>query len=199
MTKNFNIELKNPLRLLAICLVILLVIINPGIYLETDPIYLYPKDITLKYLILPSSIYVIYLTRRAIPEGMALRLLLLLGIWLILVLILTKFASELWIGPSDRRDGVFSHLIYISVALAGLFVASSDTKLSQQNYRHLSVAAVAASLFAVSQQIGLLGVPGIDLPGTSATVAGGTLGNRGVRQGIQRSARHCGWLSSWRA
>lgn len=183
MTRNFNIESKNPLRLLAICLFILLLIINPGIYLETDPIYLDPKDITLKYLILPSSVYAIYLARRAMPPGIALRLLLLLGIWLILLFILTKFSSELWIGPSNRRDGVFSHLIYISVALAGLFVVSSDTKLSQRNYRYLSVAAVAASLFAVSQQLGLLGVPGMDLPGTSATVAGGTLGNRGYMGG----------------
>lgn len=156
-------------------------IINPGLFLYVDPIYLYPKIWWIYIVLMPSSIAIIfqkgYSTKNIYSKiilGLFV-LLLIAGLWH------WKDSKSVWLGAQNRGDGILMHWSYLIVLISGISIAY---RISIQVFSHFMV--VGASILAttaVLQQIDIVGVPGIDLSGTSATVAGGTLGNRGYMGG----------------
>ncbi|WP_221091467.1 O-antigen ligase family protein [Deinococcus aquaedulcis] len=173
------------IRLLLFALVILPLLINPVVTLSFDDVYLYPKLWWLYGVILPAAVLVmrVHVTQRLIP---AFWWLLALAGWLILGGLAVHHSLFTWYGASDRGDGVFMHIVYIIVALAGLTWAQDRGALAV-SLCCAQAFAIGTSLLALTnilQQWGLLGVPGEGaFQGVTATLYGGTLGNRGYMGG----------------
>ncbi|OWL98830.1 hypothetical protein CBQ26_01010 [Deinococcus indicus] len=170
----------NPKMFLAI-LIALPLIIDPGLFLNTESIYLIPKIRWIYLILLPSILTLIFLSgnfRKLCSFKFIVIffiVFLLAGIWN------WNDAGATWMGAPNRGDGIVMHLVYLAVSLAGITIASQIS--TQRTFLYLATGAAVLSLTAILQQLEIVGVLGIDLAGTSATVGGGTLGNRGYMGG----------------
>ncbi len=203
---------RMPTSLLLLALFIPVLLINPNLSLNFDEVYLWPKLFWIYFVTLPTTVLVIWYGKHILYMPRTKALLLLLSIWGTLLAVSTLPNSAGWTGwwgTVDRADGVLMHLLYTIILIAGLIWA-----LVQQNSQGLfeRAALLCGTLLALTnilQQIGLMGTPGEGaVSGISATLFGGTLGNRGYMGGalalllpivanfVQRS--HA-WLWNWSA
>ncbi|MBZ9753429.1 O-antigen ligase family protein [Deinococcus sp. HMF7604] len=178
-------NIKVPILLILFELCILLLLINPGVFLSSDSIYLIPKLWWIYIVLAPTAGLLFWRAQATMDWWMVLPVLLFSG-WLLVTSLWLRPLIPLWMGPEDRADGILMHLIYCLIALSGAAWMSSaplGTVLNRVG-QFLSICGGVLSLVAILQQLQLLGVPGLNATeGMSATVAGGTLGNRGYMGG----------------
>lgn len=156
-------------------------IIDLGLFLNTESIYLNPKIWWIYLVLLPSSLALIFRNGNFTKLRSFKFILVLFTVFLLAGVWHWKDTGNTWMGAPNRRDGIIMHWVYLAVSLSGIAMASRIP--DQRTFSFLAVGAAILSLTAILQQIDVAGVPGIDLPGAAATVAGGTLGNRGYMGG----------------
>lgn len=149
--------------------------------MSTESIYLYPKLWWIYLVIFPAALSFI-LTNKSEKVSLVSKILLYSLAFYLFFSGLSHYPNMTpWLGAPNRGDGIIMHWVYFTVSLTGIAMASRFP--AQRTFSFAAVGAAILSLTAILQQIDVAGVPGIDLPGAAATVAGGTLGNRGYMGG----------------
>lgn len=178
---------NRPSALLVFALCGLPLWINPALTLSFDAVYLTPKLIWIYAILLPSSLLLLWQLRKHLHQlGLVLPF---VGTWLFLMCLSALNNQNLWPnwwGAADRADGVLMHGVYVILLLTGTgYVRLADFN-AQQWILDIGLL-VGGSLLALTnilQQVHLMGVPGEGaLTGVSATLFGGTVGNRGYMGG----------------
>lgn len=162
-------------------------LINPVITQSFDEIYLWPKIWWIYAVITPSALLLIWQNRTQVHLSVATMLLGGMTSWLLVAGLLLSPVRLTWLGPEDRADGIFMHLVYLLLAGAGLLWISNGQTRYKTNFlsKVFAVGACILALSNISQQLGLLGIPGEGaFMGITATLFGGTLGNRGYMGGV---------------
>lgn len=184
---SFNLSSKPSVSLLPLGLVVLPLIINPTISLSFDEVYLWPKLLWSYAVILPTTLLVIW-QRWAILRDRELKPLHLVlaawATWLVVSSLANGAGWSMWWGAADRADGVLMHLLYVVVLLAGLAWARTQKNVQSMFGKAALAGGALLALTNILQQLGLMGIPGEGaISGVSATLFGGTLGNRGYMGG----------------
>lgn len=166
-------------------LVLLPLFINATVAASFDTVYLWPKVWWIYGVILPTALLVVVQGRRHLSLVGSSRLLSLLGAlmaWLLLGALIRGDRAEWW-GMPDRADGVVMHGVYALVLLAG-WTQGRERDGTRRILQGLTVCGTLLALTSLSQQLRLMGVPGDGaFQGIIATLAGGTLGQRGYMGG----------------
>lgn len=169
-------------HLLLFSLLALPLIINPVITLSFDEVYLYPKVLWIYAVILPAALLVLWERRHYLVRSRTLTIIGLFLGWLGMTSLLSPpFSLFLW-GAVDRADGFLMHSFYVLVLLTGLVWQTPRQWHSLQIL--LTGMVTVLALTNILQQLHWLGVPGEGaISGVSATLFGGTQGNRGYMGG----------------
>lgn len=166
-------------------LFVLPLIINPNIFESFDQTYLYPRLWWIYVVILPSVLLMLF--NWSSPwKGVRppLTIVLILIAWLTITTLLNRAGWAGWWGQLDRADGVLMHMLYALVLLAGWRWAKQDHKWQQKLGIAILIGGSLLALTNILQQLHLMGVPnGNAFTGVTATLFGGTLGNRGYLGG----------------
>lgn len=181
-----NKTTDNTYKLMLISILFLPFIINPIISESFDVIYLYPKIWWIYGVLLPSMLLSIWQNRTRLQLNVATILLGGMAGWLSVIGVFVSPTFLTWLGPADRLDGIVMHLVYLLSAATGLAWINDgrpDEKIAPFSQAAI-LGASALALTNVLQQLGILGIPGEGaFMGISATLFGGTLGNRGYMGG----------------
>lgn len=178
---------SNAITLLLFTLFTLPLIINSTISLSFDEVYLWPKVLWNYAVILPSALLVIWQGRAVLKDRAMKPLYLLLAVWaawLMVSSVSNGAGWPGWWGAPDRADGVLMHLLYAVVLLAGLTWARTQANVLNTFGKAALIGGALLASTNILQQLGVMGVPGEGaISGVSATLFGGTLGNRGYLGG----------------
>lgn len=166
---------------------VLPILINPAISSSFDEIYLHPKVLWIYAVILPSSLLFIYRGWNALynqrPNSLHFSLIIWVS-WLLLSSLLIHRDWRGWWGAIDRADGTVMHMIYSVILLTGLAWANNQDNARRIFEKAALLSSTFLSLTNILQQLSLMGIPGEGaISGVSATLFGGTLGNRGYMGG----------------
>lgn len=177
---------RDSANLILLALFCLPILINPVVSLSFDEIYLQPKVWWIYGVILPSALLLIWRNRNLIQLSVAIILLGSMAIWLLIIGLFFSPTWLTWLGPIDRADGIAMHLVYLSLAVAGLLWSGGQKTKNKVDVfcKLFALSGCILALSNISQQLGLLGVPGDGaFIGIAATMFGGILGNRGYMGG----------------
>ncbi|WP_102126427.1 O-antigen ligase family protein [Deinococcus planocerae] len=195
--------------LLLLALWVLPLLINPVLAMSFDEVYLAPKVLWIYTIVLPSTLLVLWRYREALQNARGPLALLTVWVgWLILSTLLNGVGWPGWWGAPERADGVLMHLIYLALLLGGFVWVRSEAEALHRLEQAVLFGGSLLALTNVLQQVGLMGVPGDGaITGVSATLFGGTLGNRGYMGGaltlllpvalasLASSRNRWGWLA----
>lgn len=175
----------NPSSLLLLALFVLPLLINPVVALSFDEVFLTPKVLWIYAVLLPTALLVLWRGHRLLKPFLG--VLVLLAVWVAWLILSTWINGAGWFGwwgATDRADGVWMHLIYAVLLLAGLIWTGSGVRARNLFERAVLVGGTLLALTNVLQQVGMLGIPGAGaVAGVDATPYGGTLGHRGYMGG----------------
>ncbi|WP_083922554.1 O-antigen ligase family protein [Deinococcus aquatilis] len=178
---------NRPFALLVFAICGLPLWINPALTLSFDSVYLTPKILWIYAILLPCSLLLTWQLRKHLHQfGVVFPV---VGTWLFLMCLSALINQNLWSnwwGAADRADGVLMHGVYAALLLTGIGYARLADLHTQQRILSTGLL-VGSSLLALTnifQQVHLMGIPGEGaFTGVSATLFGGTLGNRGYMGG----------------
>lgn len=174
------------LKFILIVIFSLPLIINPGLFMSTEPIYFYPKLWWIYLVILPAVLSFIYANRAKKIPRLSGKLLCSLAFCLAASGFSHFPSTDSWLGGSNRGDGIIMHFVYILIAICG--IKSGKYFLNEKNISdNLTIIAnfsLILSTICILQYFRIVPVLGEELSGLSATIGGGTLGNRGYMGGL---------------
>lgn len=181
MDKLYTREIHN---IFMIALFVLPLIVNFDVLMSYDDVFLIPKLYWLLGVILPVSIYIVFIYRDSVNKKVA-------GItlvWLSLCVIgfCMGLRPEIALkGLDGRLNGLGVYFSYALILLSGYVLSVICCRNFAKLFQYLIWMVLPLCLCAVAQYYGFIGIIGGEKQvGVAASAVGATLGNRGYFAGL---------------